>query len=48
MTAILLVEFLGLERLSNSFGFLNMFRGVATFIGAPLAGIFHDVTDVIF
>ena len=38
LCAIILVEFLGLEKLSNSFGFLNMFRGIATFIGAPLAG----------
>ncbi len=40
LSAIILVEFLGLDRLSDSFGFLNMFRGIATFIGAPLAGKF--------
>ena len=39
LCAIILVEFLGLEKLSNSFGFLNMFRGIATFIGAPVAGM---------
>ena len=38
LCAIILIEFLGLEKLSNSFGFLNMFRGIATFIGAPVAG----------
>ena len=39
LCVIILIEFLGLEKLSNSFGFLNMFRGIATFIGAPVAGI---------
>lgn len=43
LSAIILVEFLGLEKLSNSFGFLNMFRGIATFIGAPLAGLLFDI-----
>jgi len=44
LCAIILVEFLGLEKLSNSFGFINMFRGIATFIGAPVAGFLFDLT----
>jgi len=44
LCAIILVEFLGLEKLSNSFGFLNMFRGIATLIGAPMAGFLYDMT----
>ena len=38
LCAIILIEILGLEKLSNAFGFLNLFRGLATFIGAPVAG----------
>ncbi|ELT98460.1 hypothetical protein CAPTEDRAFT_177636 [Capitella teleta] len=44
LCVIILIEILGLERLSSSFGFLNMFRGVATILGAPLAGFLYDVT----
>jgi len=44
LCAIILIEFLGLEKLSNSFGFLNMFRGIATFIGTPVAGFLYDLT----
>ena len=35
---LILVEFLGLEKLSNSFGLLNMFQGIGTVAGPPLAG----------
>ena len=38
LCTIILVELLGLEQLSSSFGFINLFRGVATLIGAPFAG----------
>ncbi len=38
LASIILVELLGIEKLNDSFGFLNLFRGLATFIGAPMAG----------
>ena len=36
--AIILQEYLGVESISNSFGFLSLFRGIATLISGPLAG----------
>jgi len=38
-----LVDLLGLENLSNAFGFLFLFQGVGTAAGPPLAGLFHHV-----
>jgi hypothetical protein len=35
---VILVDLLGLEKLTNAFGLLCLFRGVASMIGAPLAG----------
>lgn len=35
---------LGLEKLTNAFGMLMMFQGIAAIIGAPLAGLFMDLT----
>lgn len=39
LCAIIIIDLLGLEKLSNAFGFINMFRGLSTFIGVPTAGI---------
>lgn len=36
---ILLVEFLGLERLTNAFGLVLLTQGIASVIGPPLAGL---------
>ena len=38
LTSILLVDVLGLEKLTSAFGLLIMFRGVATIMGPPIAG----------
>ena len=38
LTSIVLVDLLGLDKLTNSFGLLLMFQGVATLIGPPIAG----------
>jgi hypothetical protein len=38
LSTIILVEFLGKEKLGDSFGFLNFACGTATLIGTPLAG----------
>lgn len=35
---------MGLEKLTNAFGLLLLFQGVAAAIGAPLAGVFMDAT----
>ncbi len=36
--SILLVELLGLERLTNSFGLILPFTGISSCVGGPLAG----------
>lgn len=40
--SILLVEFLGLEKLTNAFGLISLFRGVAALVSAPAAGALRD------
>ena len=44
LRSILLVELLGLEKLTNSFGLLLLVQGVAATFGAPIAGGFADAT----
>ncbi|XP_022185604.2 monocarboxylate transporter 3 [Nilaparvata lugens] len=44
LTSITLVDLLGLDKLTNAFGLLILFRGVATIFGSPLAGIVYDIT----
>lgn len=38
LTSVLLVDLLGLDRLTSAFGLLLLFQGVASFIGSPIAG----------
>lgn len=38
LRSILVVDLLGLEKLTNAFGLLLLFQGVAATVGAPLAG----------
>lgn len=38
LTSIIIVELLGLEKLTQAFGLICMFRGAAAMIGPPLAG----------
>lgn len=44
LTSIILVDLLGLEKLTNAFGLLILFRGFAAIIGSPLAGAVYDAT----
>ncbi len=39
LTSVLLVDLLGLDRLTNAFGLLLLFQGVATLVGPPIAGM---------
>lgn len=39
LTTIILVDLLGMERLTNAFGFVSLFEGLANLIGPPFAGI---------
>lgn len=45
LTSVLLVDLLGLERLTSAFGLLLLFQGVASLIGPPLAGLMYDMTQ---
>lgn len=38
LTSVVLVDLMGLDRLTNAFGLLLFFQGVASFLGLPLAG----------
>ena len=38
LTTIILVDLIGLRRLTNAFGFVSMAEGFANLIGPPLAG----------
>ncbi|XP_048745466.2 monocarboxylate transporter 9-like [Ostrea edulis] len=44
LTSVVLVDLLGLSKLTNAFGLLLMFQGLATFIGPPIAGWLYDGT----
>ncbi|XP_076438572.1 monocarboxylate transporter 5-like [Babylonia areolata] len=44
LRSILLVDLLGIELLTKSFGILILFQGIATMVGAPLAGHLLDTT----
>lgn len=40
LRSIIAVELMGLEKLTNAFGFLMLFQGLAAAVGAPIAGEF--------
>ncbi|XP_074649137.1 monocarboxylate transporter 14-like [Tubulanus polymorphus] len=44
-TAVVLVDLIGLDKLTSSFGLLLVFQGAATFIGPPIAGWTFDGTN---
>ncbi|XP_062588832.1 monocarboxylate transporter 12-like [Saccostrea cucullata] len=44
LTSVVLVDLLGLAKLTNAFGLLLMFQGLATLIGPPIAGWLYDET----
>ncbi|GFR00078.1 monocarboxylate transporter 14, partial [Trichonephila clavata] len=44
LTSIVLVELFGLKALTNSYGLVFLFTGLAITIGSPVPGILHDIT----
>jgi len=44
LTSVILVDLLGLERLTNAFGLLLFFQGVGAIVGPPLGGWIVDST----
>lgn len=45
LTSIILVDLLGLPRLTNAFGLISMCRGVGSLVGPPIAGLLYDWTE---
>ena len=41
LTSVIIVDLLGIEKLTNAFGIVLLFQGVASFIGPPIIGIYH-------
>lgn len=44
LTSIILVDLLGLDKLTNAFGLLILFRGAAAIVGTPMAGAIKNAT----
>ncbi|CAD5118412.1 DgyrCDS7122 [Dimorphilus gyrociliatus] len=44
LRSIVLVDLLGVQRLTNAFGILLLFQGIATVIGTPIGGAIKDKT----
>ena len=45
LTSVVLVDLLGLDKLTNAFGLLLLFQGIASVIGPPIIGkrySYHD------
>ncbi|XP_012259548.2 monocarboxylate transporter 12-B [Athalia rosae] len=42
LTSVILVDLLGLDRLTNAFGLLLLFQGLASLLGPPVAGWLYD------
>jgi len=45
LRSIVLVELLGIEKLTNSFGLLLLCQGISSLIGSPLAGLIYDYSE---
>lgn len=45
LRSILMVELIGLHKLTNAFGLVTMCQGFSAFIGAPIAGALYDITQ---
>lgn len=45
LTSVILVDLLGLSKLTNAFGLLLLFQGIASFIGPPIVGGLYDRTS---
>ncbi|KAK9709453.1 Major Facilitator Superfamily [Popillia japonica] len=45
LTSVILVDLLGLDKLTNAFGLLLLFQGIASFIGPPIGGELYDIFE---
>lgn len=46
LTSIILVDLLGLDKLTNAFGLLILFRGAAAIVGAPVISMVSETIQV--
>lgn len=44
LTSVVLVDLVGVDKLTNAFGLLLLVQGLATFVGPPIAGYLYDWT----
>nr|CDP95419.1 Bm2134, isoform b [Brugia malayi] len=44
LTSVLLVDLIGIEKLTNAFGLILLFQGIGTVIGPPISGQLADLT----
>nr|XP_022917444.1 monocarboxylate transporter 5-like [Onthophagus taurus] len=45
LTSVILVDLLGVDKITNAFGILLFFQGIASFIGPPIGGMFYDILE---
>lgn len=45
LTSVILVDLLGIGKLTNAFGLLLLFQGLASFIGPPIVGFLYDQSN---
>ncbi|KJH47344.1 transporter, major facilitator family protein [Dictyocaulus viviparus] len=45
LTSVILVDLLGLDKLTNAFGLLLLWQGVGTVFGPPISGYLADITN---
>ena len=45
LTSVVLVDLLGLDKLTNAFGLLLLFQGIASVIGPPIIGKRYSYLD---
>ncbi|KAG5683471.1 hypothetical protein PVAND_012749 [Polypedilum vanderplanki] len=46
LTSVILVDLLGLDNLTNAFGLLLLFQGIASFVGPPIGGWLYDISGL--
>jgi len=42
-----LVDLIGLEKLTTAYGIITLVRGISTIMGPPIAGKFSDLTNYV-
>ena len=48
LTSVVLVDLLGLDKLTNAFGLLLLFQGIASVMGPPIIGRLYKIVYAVF